>query len=64
MHELNNPESKWSTYLRLFPDYAQFDLPMFWDKYSFIKREIQGNIDFKSITIDLFQGQILNSCWS
>ena len=35
MYECNNPESKWSAYLSLFPDYEQLDLPMFWSAFEF-----------------------------
>jgi hypothetical protein len=31
MFELDNPNSKWSTYLNLFCKKSNFDLPMFWE---------------------------------
>jgi len=35
MYESNNPDSKWKTYLDLFPGYNQLDLPMFWSSFEF-----------------------------
>jgi hypothetical protein len=37
MHESNNKSSKWSTYLDLFPDYQNLDLPHFWNEYKILK---------------------------
>ena len=30
MYEMNNPQSNWAPYLKLFPNYDLLDLPMFW----------------------------------
>ena len=30
MHECSNPNTKWSAYLSLFPNYEHLDLPMLW----------------------------------
>ncbi len=32
MHECSNPNSKWSAYLNLFPNYDHLDLPMYWNE--------------------------------
>lgn len=35
MSEISEPNSKWSPYLKLFPNYEMLDMPMFWSESSF-----------------------------
>lgn len=51
MYEANNPESKWKSYLRLFPNYELLDMPMFWDKDNFNK--LESTCVHQNVKIDL-----------
>lgn len=51
MAELSKPDSKWSWYLKVFPNYDMLDLPMFWSEDTFstlantcIHRNIQQDL--------------------
>lgn len=51
MYEANNPESKWKSYLHLFPNYDLLDMPMFWDKDNFDK--LESTCIHKNVKIDI-----------
>ncbi len=51
MSETNNPNSNWSSYLKLFPDYEKLDLPMFWDDTTF--ESLSNTCVYRNVKADL-----------
>jgi len=51
MYEMNNPQSNWAPYLKLFPNYDLLDLPMFWTEPCL--NMLEQTCVFRNIQIDL-----------
>ena len=68
MAELSKPDSKWSWYLKVFPNYDMLDLPMFWSEATFatlsntcIHRNVEEDLikmkkEFADIILPFVQG--------
>ncbi len=51
MSELNDPNSKWSAYLKLFPNYDMLDLPIFWSESTF--EALSNTCVYRNVKTDL-----------